>query len=73
MTRDEKMIFIEEIISTVMKHPIKITENMSLIDIGLDSLDIVELQLAYEDKIGRELSNADQSVRTVGELLDILI
>jgi acyl carrier protein len=73
MTRDEKMIFIEEIISTVLKNPVKITENMSLIDIGLDSLDIVELQLAYEDKIGHELSNADQSVRTVGELLDILV
>lgn len=37
-------------------------------DLGADSLDLVELIMAFEDKFGAEISDEDaQSITTVGE------
>ena len=50
----------------------EITENTDLIDLDLDSLDIVELQMMYEDDHGVILPDPANVPRTVGDLMDIL-
>ena len=42
-------------------------------DLGADSLDIVELIMAFEDKFGAEISDEDaQKITTVGEAVKYL-
>ena len=42
-------------------------------DLEADSLDLVELIMAFEDKFGAEISDEDaQSITTVGEAVDYI-
>jgi len=50
----------------------EITEETALIDLELDSLDIVELQMMYEDAHGVVLPDPVTVPRTVGDLMAIL-
>jgi acyl carrier protein len=40
-----------------------------LLDIGLDSLDIVELQMGYEETFNVELKDIEQPIQTVADLI----
>jgi acyl carrier protein len=70
MTDQEKIKFIEEAIRNIFNKPTKspILESDNLLDLGLDSLDIVELQMYYEDKTNQML-NTDPRVVTVKDLM----
>jgi acyl carrier protein len=70
MTDQEKMKFIEDAIKHIFNKPTKypILESDNLLDLGLDSLDIVELQMYYEDKTNQIL-NTDSRVVTVKDLM----
>ncbi len=46
----------------------EITEDSKFHDLGIDSLDTVELLMQLEDEIGMEVE-LDQKVETVGELV----
>ncbi|MCD7860674.1 MAG: acyl carrier protein [Oscillospiraceae bacterium] len=46
----------------------KITPETKFQDLGIDSLDTVEMLMGLEDKIGVEIE-LDQKVKTVGELV----
>jgi acyl carrier protein len=51
-------------------HVEKIDDNKSLKDLGLDSLDVVEMCLDLEDKYGIQFSTDELSgFKTVGDLL----
>jgi len=71
MTNDEKIRFIEDAILTLMKKSIKLKPSDNLIEMSLDSLEIVELQMYYEEETGHEL-NPDASVVTVEDLMSIM-
>jgi len=49
----------------------EITMDTRLLDLGLDSLDLVEMMMELEDTLGREVE-LEQHVETVGELVDYL-
>lgn len=41
-------------------------------DLGIDSLDMVDLLMALEDEFGVELNMEDREVRTVGDLIELV-
>ena len=49
-----------------------ITRNTRFQDVGIDSLDTVEMLMNLEDKIGVEIE-LSQKVETVGELVDYVV
>lgn len=51
--------------------PSEITRDMTFQDLGIDSLDTVEMLMDLEDKIGCEIE-LDEKVETVGELVDFI-
>lgn len=54
---------------------IEITEDSSFKDdLGADSIDLVELVMAFEDEFGIELSyeEIDQKVKTVGDAIEYM-
>ncbi|MBA7483359.1 Acyl carrier protein [subsurface metagenome] len=52
----------------------KITENSSFIDdLGLDSLDIVELIMLFEEEFNIEIPDKDmEKIKTIGDLIKYL-
>ena len=52
----------------------KITENSSFVgDLGLDSLDIIELIMAFEEEFGIEIPDKDaEKMKTVGDAIKYL-
>jgi acyl carrier protein len=54
---------------------VEITEDSSLKDdLGIDSIDMVELVMAFEDEYGIEVQyeELDKKVKTVGDIVDFL-
>ena len=51
-----------------------VTEGASFVDdLGADSLDTVELVMAFEEKFGLEIPDEDaEKIRTVGEAVDYI-
>lgn len=52
--------------------PAEVTRNTRFQDVGIDSLDTVEILMNLEDKIGVEIE-LSQKVETVGELVDYVV
>jgi acyl carrier protein len=73
MTDQEKLEFLTSAISTLFKKPLAspLTANNNLLEIGLDSLDIVELQMYYEEQYNVETST-DSRVSTVQDLMNLM-
>jgi len=71
MNRQEKLDFLTSAITNMHTLSTQITENTVFLDIGLDSLDIVELQIYYEEQTGHELKG-DAQIHTVAELIALM-
>jgi acyl carrier protein len=73
MTDQEKLDFlakaITEVFSKTLTEPL--TPSMVLLDLGLDSLDIVELQMYYEEQYNVETST-DSRVTTIQDLMNLM-
>ena len=52
--------------------PAEVTRDTRFQDVGIDSLDTVEMVMNLEDKIGVEIE-LSQKVETVGELVDYVV
>ena len=52
--------------------PTEVSRNTRFQDVGIDSLDTVEMLMNLEDKIGVEIE-LSQKVETVGELVDYVV
>ena len=73
MTSDEKLDFLKNAINSLFKKEVKeLSLETILIDIGLDSLDIVELQMFYEEETGLEIIDTDSQPVTIGQLISII-
>jgi acyl carrier protein len=68
MTDTEKLKFIEDAILKLMKKTVVLNPANRLADLDLDSLEIVELQMYYEELTSNEIDN-DASIITVGDLM----
>ena len=72
ITREEKLTFVKKNIEKLKGKPISdFTEDTNLSDLGLDSLDAVELQMEYEEATGHEL-DPDATITTVRSLVDLM-
>jgi acyl carrier protein len=71
MTDQEKIKFIEDAVLKLFKKSITLSPMDNLLEVGLDSLDVVELQVYYEEVNTTEISN-DSKVSTVAELMALM-
>ena len=71
MNDNEKIEFIREAILKVSRKDIKISPQDVLLDMGLDSLNVVELQMYYEEHTGKEISD-DVLISTVADLMKVM-
>lgn len=71
MNDEEKIEFIREAIFKMSKKDIKIGPQDKLADLGLDSLDTVELQVYYEENTGDEIPDG-VSIVTVKDLMRVM-
>lgn len=73
MTEQEKLEFLNSAISKLFKKTFDMTTDLdtALVDIGLDSLDIVELQMYYDEETGHD-SPTDKRVVTLRDLLGLM-
>jgi acyl carrier protein len=71
-TRQEKLAFVKKNIEKLKGTTISdFTEDTNLLTLGLDSLNVVELQMEYEEATGHEL-NPDATITTVRSLVDLM-
>jgi len=71
-TREEKLAFIKKNIEKLKGTTISdFTEDTNLLTLGLDSLNVVELQMEYEEATGHEL-DPDVTITTVRSLVDLM-
>lgn len=53
------------------KDPSEITPDTKLADLGIDSLDTVEMLMDLSDELGQEI-DLQEKVETVGELVEVI-
>jgi len=65
----------EIVVEQLGVNPNEITENASFVDdLGADSLDTVELVMAFEEKFGLEIPDEDaEKIRTIGNAIDYIV
>ncbi len=76
MERAEVEKLVKEItVEQLGVNPNEITENASFVDdLGADSLDTVELVMAFEEKFGLEIPDEDaEKIRTIGEAINYIV
>ena len=75
MDRSDALTTIREVAAEVLSvEPDKVTEQASFIDdLGADSLDTVELVMAFEEEFGCEIpDDAAETILTVGDAVKFL-
>ncbi len=73
-TREENLKILVEGIQEVKGEDLSfpVTEDTKIKDLHLDSLDVVELQMFYEEKMNVTIKDPDGPITKVSELLDLM-
>jgi acyl carrier protein len=71
MTDAEKVAFVVNAVKHLFKRQVTVGMDDALLDLGLDSLDVVELQMYYEDVTGFDI-DPDVTVKTVADLVALM-
>lgn len=72
MTEQEKIKFLESAILKLFDKTVTLSLDDHLIDLGIDSLDTVELQLYYEEENDVQLSDSNLAMVTVRDLINAM-
>lgn len=72
MTEQEKIKFLESAILKLFDKTVTLSMDDNLIDLGIDSLDAVELQLYYEEENDVQLSDSNLAMVTVRDLINAM-
>jgi acyl carrier protein len=74
MKRDEIECFVKQLVAEHLNRDEVITDNMLLDeDLGADSLDVVEIVMAMEDKFGIDIPDAElENIKSVGDIINHL-
>lgn len=67
-----KLDFLSNIIKKINPAVGEIYEDTVLSEIGLDSLDIVEIQLYYEEYTNKTIPDPEHPLVTIGDLLNLM-
>ncbi len=62
----------EIIAERIGKDVSEITSDTKIEDLGLDSLDVAELMMQFEDEFGYEIELGENKAETVGDLVSII-
>lgn len=62
----------EIIAERIGKDVSEITPDTKIEDLGLDSLDVAELMMQFEDEFGYEIELGENKAETVGDLVSII-
>lgn len=74
ITREDKLNFVKSAIEELKGTKLEsLNEDSMLLELGLDSLDIVELQMMYEDKTGKIAKDPTCAVLTPGQIIDLMV
>jgi acyl carrier protein len=71
-TESEKLDFINTSLSKLFDKNFIVLIDDNLYNIGLDSLDIIELQVEYEEEFNVEFPDALKSPTTVRDLINLM-
>lgn len=71
MNDQEKIKFIESAVIHLFERTVLVNPDDNLLELGLDSLDIVELQMYYEDEFST-IIESDMSPITVRDLMSLM-
>lgn len=71
----DKLTLLKEAIEHVKAEKLnfELTTETRLSELKIDSLDAVEVQMYYEEKTGTITKDPDKSIKTVGDLLELLV
>lgn len=73
MNIEDKLNWLKQtLVNEFGKEPSNITPATSIDDLDIDSLDLVELQMKYEDDMKVEVPTVDYELVTVEDLLKLL-
>ena len=72
MTDTEKLKFLEDAIEKLFNQTLQLAPGDELRDLGLDSLDVIELQLNYEETVGKIIPDTAGPFNTVRDLIDLM-
>jgi acyl carrier protein len=72
MTESEKLAFLENSIEKLFNQKLALSLDDDLNDLGLDSLDIIELQLHYEESTDHTIPDNVPPVKTVQDLINLM-
>jgi acyl carrier protein len=71
-TESEKLEFLHTSLSKLFNNDVKVLVDDNLYDLGLDSLDIIELQVEYEEAFNVEFPDALRAPITVRDLINLM-
>jgi acyl carrier protein len=73
MSENEKLNLLSQFIIKIKRlDNLELTLSTKLADLSLDSLDIVELQMMYEDSTGKQTVDPAEPILTVKNLLKLM-
>jgi acyl carrier protein len=72
VTESEKLEFMEQSMKKLFKIEFKLNLGDNLYDLGIDSLDVVELQLNYEETFNVELPDTNKSIVYVSDIIKLM-
>ena len=72
MTEQDKIKFLESAILKLFDKTVILNLDDSLLDLGIDSLDAVELQLYYEEEMNVQMEDTNGIAITVRDLIKMM-
>lgn len=72
MTEQEKLEFLESAILKLFDKTVTLNLDDNLLDLGIDSLDAVELQLYYEEEMNVQMEDMNGVAVTVRDLIKMM-
>jgi acyl carrier protein len=72
MTEQEKIKFLESAILKLFDKTVTLSLDDHLLDLGIDSLDAVELQLYYEEEMDVQMEDTNGIAITVRDLIKMM-
>lgn len=72
VTESEKLEFMQQAMKKLFKIDFKLNMGDNLYDLGIDSLDVVELQLNYEETFNVELPDTYKSMVYVSDIIKLM-
>ena len=71
-TEAAKLEFMQQAVDKLFKIKFKLSLGDNLYDLGIDSLDVIELQLNYEETFNVQLPDTHQPIIYVSDIINLM-